>query len=149
VAREPVLLALPAGHRLARLKIVPVEALAEDPSFVFRIRDAGGMKGGDWQTAVTELTGQRKLGEALLRTAEFTEAEGVLREGLGVTARGSADWLRTFLGAGGPPSLVDVLSRNMRGSPGGRRGGGGGGPTEGRGGAAAGGGEAEPRSRSS
>ena len=36
----------------------------------------------------------RKLGEALLRTAEFTEAEGVLREGLGVTARGSADWLR-------------------------------------------------------
>lgn len=42
-----------------------VDPQAEDPTFVFRIRDAGGLKGGDWQTLVNEATGQRKLGEAL------------------------------------------------------------------------------------
>ncbi len=36
----------------------------------------------------------RKLGEVLVRAGEFVEADGVLREGLGVAQRGSAEWVR-------------------------------------------------------
>ncbi|TAK26959.1 MAG: hypothetical protein EPO40_18435 [Myxococcaceae bacterium] len=36
----------------------------------------------------------RKLGDALVRTGELSEAEGVLREGLGVTKRGAPERLR-------------------------------------------------------
>ena len=78
--REPLLLALPAGHPLAERKVVPLESLSEDPFILFPRQTRGSLGNRVLDLCAESGFAPRVVQEAL----EMQTALGLVAGGLGV-----------------------------------------------------------------
>jgi DNA-binding transcriptional LysR family regulator len=78
--REPIILAIPGGHRLARLKTVTLDALKSEPFVAVQIQEGSGFNAQVAQICATGgLTPQ-----ITQRAGQFTALAGLVAGGLGV-----------------------------------------------------------------
>jgi DNA-binding transcriptional LysR family regulator len=80
VHREPIILAIPRGHRLARQKSVTLEALKSEPFVAVQIQEGSG-----FNAQVAQICAKGGLlPQITQRAGQFTALAGLVAGGLGV-----------------------------------------------------------------